>query len=134
MKNTRNFFVSKVLPLVLIAVMALTVVSCGTKTEPETGVEKTFTFEAYDLDGTQLYAGTITTTCATVGEALLQEGLVAGEDGPYGLYVQSVCGVVADYNTDATYWSFLIDGEYAMTGVDKTAPENGITYTFTRTK
>ena len=134
MKITRNFFVSRILPLVLVAVIALSMVSCGTQPLTSDGTEKTFTFEAYDLDGTQLYAGTITTTCATVGEALLQEGLVAGEDGPYGLYVQSVCGVAADYNTDATYWSFLIDGEYAMTGVDKTAPENGITYTFTRTK
>jgi hypothetical protein len=134
MKNTRNFFVSRVLPLVLLAVIALTVVSCGTQKDSQTGTQKTFTFEAYDLDGAKLYGGEITTTCATVGEALLEEGLVVGEDGPYGLYVQSVCGVVADYNTDATYWSFLIDGEYAMTGVDKTNIEDGKTYTFTRTK
>ncbi len=134
MKTTRNFFVSRVLPLVLLAVVALSVVSCGTQKDPEAGTEKTFIFEAYDLDGTQLYAGEITTTSATVGEALLEKGLVEGEDGPYGLYVQSVCGVLADYNIDASYWSFLIDGEYAMTGVDKTDIEDGMTYSLTRTK
>ena len=134
MKNTRNFFVSRVLPLVLIAVIALSVVSCGTQKDPETGVQKTFAFEVYDLDGTKLYGGEITTTATTVGEALLEEKLVEGEDGQYGLYVQSVCGVVADYNTDGTYWSFLIGGEYAMTGVDRTEIVDGETYTFTRTK
>ena len=134
MKNTRNFFVSRVLPLVLIAVIALSVVSCGTQKNPEGGVQKTFTFEAYDLDGTKLYGGEITSTAAMVGEALLEKELVTGEDGQYGLYVQSVCGVVADYNTDGTYWSFLIGGEYAMTGVDQTEIVDGETYTFTRTK
>ena len=134
MKTTRNFFVSRILPLVLIAVIALSVVSCGTQTGPEAADEKTFTFEAFDLDGTKLFGGEITTSAATVGEALLKEGLVTGEDGPYGLYVQSVCGVVADYNTDATYWSFLIGGEYAMTGVDKTEILDGETYSFVRTK
>ena len=134
MKTTRNFFVSRVLPLVLIAVMALLAASCGTQKPSDDGSEKTFIFEAYDLDGTKLYGGEITTTSATVGEALLEKELVTGEDGPYGLYVQSVCGVVADYNTDGTYWSFLIGGEYAMTGVDQTAIESGETYTLTRTK
>ena len=134
MKNTRNFFVARVLPLVLIAVIALSVVSCGTQKPVADGTEKTFTFEAFDLDGTQLYSGEITSSAATVGQALLDKELVTGEVGQYGLYVQSVCGVVADYNTDATYWSFLINGEYAMTGVDQTAPENGATYSLVRTK
>lgn len=136
MKTTRNFFVSRVLPLVLIAVMALTVASCGTKTPSGTdgATEKTFVFEAYDLDGTSLYSGEIKTTLATVGDALLDKELVAGEVGQYGLYVESVCGVVADYNTDSTYWSFYIGEEYAMTGVDQTEIEDGATYTLRRTK
>ena len=134
MKNTRNFFVSKVLPLVLIAVMALTVVSCGTKTEPETGVEKTFTFEAYDLDGTQLYSGEITTTAATVGAALLEKELIAGEDSTYGLYVKIVCGVEAVYEKDTTYWAFYVGDGYAMSGVDTTDIEDGATYSFRRSK
>ena len=134
MKNTRNFFVARVLPLVLIAVIALSVVSCGTQKPVADGTEKTFTFEAYDLDGSKLYGAEITTRAATVAEALLEKELVTGENGQFGLYVQSVCGVEAVYEKDQTYWAFYINGEYAMTGSDLTAPENGATYSFVRTK
>lgn len=67
---------------------------------------------------------------ATVGEALLEVGLIAGEDGQYGLYVKTVNGIVADYDVDQTYWAFYIDGEYASTGVDTTPVEEGKTYGF----
>jgi hypothetical protein len=136
MKTKANLFVSRILPLVLIAVMALSVASCGTKTPDDTGdvTEKIFTFEAYDLDGTKLYGGEITTTLATVGEALLEKELVTGEAGQYGLYVKTVCGVTADYDADQTYWAFYIGEEYAMTGVDKTAIEDGATYILRRSK
>ncbi len=65
-----------------------------------------------------------------VGDALIDEGLVEGEEGPYGLYVKSVNGIVADYNTDGTYWAFYINGEMAMSGVDMTEIEDGATYSF----
>ena len=71
-----------------------------------------------------------TTDKATVGEALLEEGLIEGTDSEYGLYVTKVNGIVADYNVDATYWAFYINGEYAMTGVDSTNVEEGATYSF----
>ena len=67
---------------------------------------------------------------ATVGEALLEVELIAGEDGEYGLYVKTVNGIVADYDVDQTYWAFYIDGEYASTGVDTTPVEEGKTYGF----
>lgn len=63
---------------------------------------------------------TIRTDKATVGEALQEHELIAGEQGQYGLYVKAVNGTVADYDTDKSYWAFYIDGEYAMTGVDTT--------------
>lgn len=136
MKTRKNFFVSRILPLVLIAVMALSVVSCGTKTPQGTdgAAEKSFTFEAYDLDGTRLYHGEITTALATVGDALAESELIAGEEGQFGMYVKSVCGVTADYNTDGTYWAFYIGEEYAMTGIDLTSIEDGAIYSLRRTK
>lgn len=66
----------------------------------------------------------------TVGEALLEVELIAGEEGDYGLYVKEVNGITADYDVDKTYWAFYIDGEYASTGVDSTKVEEGKTYTF----
>ncbi len=66
----------------------------------------------------------------TVGAALLKLGVIAGEDSDYGLYVKTVNGETADYEKDGAYWAFYVNGEYAMTGVDYTAPEAGTTYGF----
>ena len=134
MKRTNDnvrFGLSRVLLLVLIAVMALTVVSCG-KTETETEGEataKTFTFQVITLDG-ETTSFTITTEKETVGEALFDEGLIEGESGAYGLYVKRVNGILADYEVDGTYWAFYIGGAYGMTGVDTTPVEDGATYAF----
>jgi len=72
----------------------------------------------------------INTDETTVGAALLNLGLIEGEDSEYGLYVKTVNGITADYTTDGVYWAFYIDGEYAMTGVDSTEITAGATYTF----
>lgn len=65
-----------------------------------------------------------------VGEALLELGLIAGEDGQYGLYVKEVNGITADYDVDQTYWAFYTNGEYAAAGVDTTPIEEGTSYSF----
>ena len=56
--------------------------------------------------------------------------LIAGEDGEFGLYVKKVNGITADYDVDQTYWAFYINGEYAMSGVDKTTIAVGESYMF----
>lgn len=66
----------------------------------------------------------------TVGEALLEQKLIEGEEGDYGLYVTTVNGISLDYNTDGIYWAFYINGEYAQTGVDATNIMDGSTYSF----
>ncbi len=66
----------------------------------------------------------------TVGEALLETGLIEGEEGEYGLYVKTVNGITADYDEDGTYWAFYINGEYAQTGVDATPVAEGEAYSF----
>ena len=77
---------------------------------------------------------TIKTDKDTVGAALLEHGLIAGEEGAYGLYIKQVNGITADYDVDQTYWSFYINGEYAMTGVDTTEITEGATYQLEYTK
>ena len=44
------------------------------------------------------------------------------------MYVKTVDGILADYETTGTYWAFYINGEYAMSGVDTTAIEAGASY------
>lgn len=72
----------------------------------------------------------INTDKKMVGEALQELELIDGEEGPYGLYVKTVNGITVDFDKDGKYWAFYVDGEYAMSGVDKTEIEAGATYSF----
>ncbi len=101
----------------------------GDPNEQELGNGQTaFLLEVIDGDGRETVY-TIHTDKRTVGDALQELGLVEGEAGAYGLYVKKVCGILADYEINGTYWAFYVGGEYAMSGVDKTEIENGATYT-----
>ena len=88
-----------------------------------------FTLAVTDKDGNES-SFTIHTDKENVGDALTEIGIIAGEEGDYGLYVKTVNGVTADYDTDQTYWAFYINGEYASTGVDATPVTAGDTYSF----
>ena len=135
MKTLKNKLFASVLCMVLIVAMALSMTACTTTTDPavteqpEQAVEQSFTFEVVDKDG-NIETFSITTDKTTVGEALLEEGLIVGENGQYGLYVTEVNGIVADYNVDGTYWAFYVDGAYASSGVDTTDIVDGSTYSF----
>lgn len=82
-----------------------------------------------DTDGTETQFE-IHTDKSTVGEALLELELIAGDDSEYGLYVKTVGGVTLDYDKDGKYWAFYIDGEYATSGVDSTQITDGANYAF----
>lgn len=132
---------SLILCMMLIAAMAVLTTGCNDKVSQEatasTSVvdenkvlgegETQFMVTVVDKDGAET-PFEIHTDKETVGEALLECGLVEGEEGPYGLYVKTVNGIVADYDTDGTYWAFYINDEYATTGVDATAITEGDTY------
>ena len=94
--------------------------------------ETTLTVEVKIEDKTVVF--TIKTDADTVGAALLENGLIAGEESAYGLYVKVVNGVTADYDIDGSYWAFWINGEYAMGGVDTTEIKEGERYTLEYTK
>jgi hypothetical protein len=68
---------------------------------------------------------TIHTDAETLGAALLEHELIAGEDGQYGIYVKTVNGILADYDINKSYWGFYQNGEYLMSGVDTTAIVGG---------
>ena len=133
---------SWLLCMMLIVAMAFATVGCEKKdnndnnpsaTESETTVlgegKTTFTFVVVDKDGSAANFE-IHTDKDIVGEALLDLELIAGDAGDFGLYVKTVNGITAEYDTDQTYWAFYINDEYAATGVDKTTIEEGATYSF----
>ena len=135
------------LSIVLIAVSALFLAGCDNNTlsptpTPTLEAQATtipptivgegateFAFEVYFLDGTQKNY-TVKTNETTVGKALQNVGLIAGEEGPYGLYVKTVDGQTVDYDVDGKYWAFYANGTMAPLGVDSTAIEQNTTYAF----
>ncbi len=140
MKN--NSITIKLLSLVLVFVLtaALALTGCGGKpvetTEaPEPAGQttvlgegaKTFELTIADKEGvTHLY--TIRTDAEMVGQAILEQELIDGEEGPYGMYIKSVLGQTLDYDTDKMYWAFYVGGDYALTGVDQTPITEGESY------
>lgn len=88
-----------------------------------------FIFNVTDKEGNET-TYEIHTDAETVGEALLELGLIDGDDSEFGLYVKTVNGITADYDTDGVYWAFYVNGEYAQTGVDSTEVTEGDVYSF----
>ena len=140
---------SWLLCIMLIVAMAFSTVGCGTNKQnnnnQETPTEAVvseesknnvlgegqtkFLFTVVDKDGNETIFE-IHTDKTTVGDALLDVNLIAGEESEYGLYVKTVNGITADYDVDKTYWAFYTNGEYAMSGVDATVIEDGVEYSF----
>lgn len=149
MKKTKVLkTLSFLLCALLIAAIALVTSACNDKTEvpsvPEGSVPSQsdqnggnvvgegatqFTFEITFKDGSEK-AYTVKTDKKIVGEALTDAGLISGEDGPYGLMVETVDGETVTYEKDKKYWAFYVNGAYAMSGVDTTEIKKGETYAF----
>ena len=61
---------------------------------------------------------TVKTDAETVGDMLRETSVATGSEGNYGLFVDTVNGIKADWDTDGTYWGFYVDGEFSSVGVD----------------
>ena len=119
---------SVLLCVVLIAAMALSMAACGgTKEAAAPQGTVSYTVITVDLEGNETRLE-ITSDKETVGEELLAQGIIAGDEGEYGLYIKTVNGLTLDWDKDAKYWAFYIGEDYATTGVDMTPAEEGVTY------
>ncbi len=123
MKN-KKVLLGIVAVVLIVAIMAVAYLS----TRPETTEgAKTLTVDIVHSDGTSKTV-TVNTDAEYVGEALLEEGIVEGEQFDYGLYMSTVDGEEAVYEVDSAYWAFYVNGEYATTGIDVTPIEEGVSY------
>lgn len=136
---------SCILCAVFIVAMTLVTTGCGdnaAKTSTEVAGEavmtdgavlgegaNVFKFTVVDMEGKSV-TGEIHTDKTIVGEALLDLGLIAGDQGEYGLYVKTVNGLTVDYDKDGKYWAFYVNDAYASAGVDSTSIEAGASYAF----
>ncbi len=135
MKNN----VKKMIGLLLITVMMMGFAACGapaadeieliTVTDGETIGEGASEFQLVitDVEGQSIQV-TVKTDEATVGDALVNLGLIAGEETQYGLFMHTVNGITLDYEADGLYWGFYVDGAYAVVGVDMTEITAGSVY------
>lgn len=136
----------KTVSIALLFICIFSLVACGNS------VDKTDLWEnATYLQDTELGEGaktvtvevkveeqtvtfTINTDKKTVGEALVENKLIEGDQGAYGIYIKKVNGITADYDIDQSYWAFYINGEMAMTGVDSTDIDENAIYRLEYTK
>ena len=70
---------------------------------------------------------------AYLGEVLKNEGLVEGEDGPYGLFITSVDSEKAD-DSKQQWWCLTKGGEQVNTSADQTPIEDGDVFELTLTE
>ncbi|MDE5892964.1 MAG: DUF4430 domain-containing protein [Acetatifactor sp.] len=42
----------------------------------------------------------------------------SGSEGEFGMMVETVNGVTADWNVDQSYWGFFVNGDYCNYGID----------------
>lgn len=120
MKNKKTLILTAVLAVVIVLLAAVYFVSRPTT---EVGA-KAITVTVIHADGSEKQFQYHTDE-EYLGPVLLAEGLVEGEEGPYGLTIYVVDGEKADWNENQSYWALYIGEEYATTGADSTPVKDG---------
>lgn len=106
--------------VILLAVLMLAAYMKFTPKAVQGG--KTIVFEVTDDKG-ETKEFTLKTDAEYLGEALLAEGLIKGEESEYGLFVTEINGIAADMDKQE-WWSITKDGEMTD-AVDKTPIADG---------
>ena len=123
MKN-KKLVIAAIALVVVIGLM----VGIWTASRPETQEgSKGYTVTVVHKDGTAKNFA-YRTDATYLAEALLEEGLVSGEDSQYGLTIITVDGEAAVWETDNAYWAIWIGEEMAMTGASETPVYDGSTF------
>ena len=121
-------------PLIIAAIVFVVLVVAGiviwqVAAPKGTAGDKAYTLTVVDAEGNET-VHELQTDEEMLGAALLNEGLIAGEDSEFGLFVKTVDGITASGDE---WWCLTIDGEMTETGVDSTPVEDGGKYEFTLT-
>ena len=115
--------------LLALLVLAAAFVACWQLMSPQAKEgSKTSAVEISHLDGTSRDIE-LKTDAETLWDAMVEEDLVQGEDGQYGIWITAVDGETAD-ETQGQYWVFTRDGQWVDTACDSTYIEDGQHYEF----
>ena len=122
-----------ILAVVLVAALLVGVYFLfGPKT---TAGQKNVTITVVASDGTKTEYSVKTDAEYLKGAMDDAKGLTySGTESDYGMMVDTVNGMRADYSLDGAYWAFYINGDFAMTGVNDTDIEDGGNYALVYTK
>lgn len=71
---------------------------------------------------------TLKTDKETLADALLEHGLIEGEDAGYGIYIKKVNGITADYSLDGSWWGVEQDGKPTSVGASSLTLKDGDHY------
>ena len=127
---------NKKIVIALVALVAVVGLMLGVwaANRPETSEgTKAYTVTVVHADGSQKVFE-YTTDAEYLDDALMEEGLIAGEEGPYGLTVITVDGEDAVWDTDNAYWCIWIGDEMAVTGISEIPVYDGSVFTLEYTR
>ena len=135
----------KLSALLLIVITLISLVACGkdeptglwadaTYTEDRSFGTGSVTFEVEVIAEDRSVTFTVSTDKEYLGDALLEHGLIEGTEGTYGIYVDSVNGILASWDNDQAWWGVSVNGTTASTGVDGIKVESGAHYELTYSK
>lgn len=114
--------------LVLIAVVAIALYftnGSGDK-KSDTDIRVEITVAAGNFSETHI----ISTKCLYLGDALLEAGLIKGEEGQYGLFITEVAGISADADKEE-WWCITREGESVQLGISNIEIKNNDKYELT---
>ena len=120
----------KIVAVLLAVMMVLSLAACGGKEEGNPG-DKDLTVTVVHGDGSSKEIS-VSTDAENLRDALEPEGIIAGEESEFGLFVKTVDGETAD-NALQQWWAVTKDGAMAETGVDSIVIADGESYEFTLT-
>lgn len=54
----------------------------------------------------------------------------SGSESEYGIMIDTINGITADYNADGAYWAIYVNGDYGKFGVDSQVVTDGDAFEF----
>ena len=123
MASKKTKIISGVILALLVVAAVLALIFLRPDANPGS---KAIEFQVTHSDG-RVVVFPIRTDSENLRGALEQRELIAGDEGPYGLYVTEIDGETAD-DGQRQWWCFTRDGEMLNTGVDDTMIADGEHY------
>lgn len=125
--NSKKIVIGIVGAVVLIALcVVMWCVYSSTRKEPVDG-GKSITLQVKSERDSYSFEQVYETEAEYLGDFLEKENIIGFDSAEYGRYITSVQGMEAN-NEEQSWWSVMVNGESAVTGVDEIVVEDGAVY------